>query len=314
MRLGARIRALRNERGLTLGDIAGETLSVGLLSKLERGLVRPSLETLEHVSARLGVPPGALLITDAEVLAARARGARAAARAHLLLGDPAAAVRLATDAQFRAAVSPAVRARLLAVAAEAALVGGEAAPAALHVRDASALAAAEAASADRTCAQLETAWVLGALERRRGALDDAERTWGRCLAALEEPPDVHPWWQYLRANVLAELGGLAEARSDLERARNLIARAASIATGLAHASDPAAALLAAWSAADETPACAAREPALPHAALTLALVAAAERLGRRLTLEAARLERAVWAPETRALAPDAPASRGLRRA
>ena len=314
MLLGARIRALRNERNLTLGDIAGETLSVGLLSKLERGLVRPSLETLEHVAARLGVPPGSLLVTDAELAATRARGALAAARAHLLLGDPAAAGRLARDAQATDGAAAAVRARLLAVGAEAALVAGEAAPAALLVRDASALIAAEGAGADRTCAQLETAWVLGALERRRGALDGAERTWGQCLGALEVPPDVHPWWQYLRASVLSELGGLAEARADRERARNLIARAASIATGLAHASAHAAALLGAWSSAESAADMESREPPLPHAALTLALVAAAERLGRRLTLEAARLERAVWAPESHALAPDAPASRGLRQA
>ena len=312
MEIGARLRALRTARGLTLADVAGSTLSIGLVSKLERDLVRASLDTLCHVAEQLGVGPGSLLVTDAEAASRRARGALAAARAHLLLGDPSAAVAAAGAAHALLPVdaNTALRARLLAVAADGSLAGGNAGQAAVHVRDASALK-------PPVDAQAEIAWVLGALERRRGALGDAERTWSSCLATLEEPPHVHPWWALLRASVLAELGGLAEARGDAERARNLVARAASIAAGLSQASAPAGALLAAWSNAPSpvvTSDGADDEPPIPAAALTLAVVSAAERLARRLTLEAARLERVVWAPESRTPAPDAPASRGLRRA
>jgi len=307
---------------MTLSAVAGERLSVGLLSKLERDLVNPSLETLCYVAGQLGISPGAVLRSENDDTLHAARGALAAARAHLLLADSTSAVTAAITAvaSLPSGAPTDLRSRLLAVAADASLAGGNAGQASQYLRDASAPPSAPGAAgnakesvsdADLTGAQVELAWVLGNLERRRGSLADAARTWARCLAGLEDPPDAHPWWPYLRAGVLAELGGLAEARGDVERARNLVARAASIAAGLAQAAAPAASLLATWargtSAFDREDA-----PSAPAAALSLAVVAAAERLGRRLTLEAARLERAAWAPEARARAPDAPASRGLR--
>jgi hypothetical protein len=224
------------------------------------------------------------------------------------------------DAARPRATSAHLRARLLAVAAEGALGAGNAGQAATHVRDASALLGPSQpahGAAPPGAAQLELMWVLGALERRRGALADAERTWTGCLGALEQPPDAGPWWLYLRALVLAELGGLAEARADSELARNLVARAASIASGVAQAVGPATALLAEWSrtaAPADGPAATVPHandvPSGPAAALALAVIAAAERLSRRLALEAARLERTAWSPSP--AAPDVPTTRGLR--
>jgi transcriptional regulator with XRE-family HTH domain len=59
--LGARVRELRRERGLTLkalGRSAG--LSHPFLSQLERGLARPSVGSVERIATALDVPVGAL--------------------------------------------------------------------------------------------------------------------------------------------------------------------------------------------------------------------------------------------------------------
>lgn len=59
--LGARVRELRHERGLTLkalGRRAG--LSHPFLSQLERGLARPSVGSVERIAIALDVPVGAL--------------------------------------------------------------------------------------------------------------------------------------------------------------------------------------------------------------------------------------------------------------
>lgn len=55
--VGVRIRALRQQRGLTVRALASSTgLSIGLISQVERGLVDPSLETLRRVGRVLEVP------------------------------------------------------------------------------------------------------------------------------------------------------------------------------------------------------------------------------------------------------------------
>lgn len=59
--LGARVRALRRERGLTLkglGRLAG--LSHPFLSQVERGLARPSIGSVERIAAALDVSVASL--------------------------------------------------------------------------------------------------------------------------------------------------------------------------------------------------------------------------------------------------------------
>src|SRR5579885_3287283 len=46
---------------MTLAELAGGDMSISLVSKIERGRVRPSLATLELLAARLGVPTAELL-------------------------------------------------------------------------------------------------------------------------------------------------------------------------------------------------------------------------------------------------------------
>src|SRR5688500_14816222 len=61
-KVGARIHALRVERGMTLAEVADAGhLSRGHLSSVERGLAAITVETVERVAYALGVPPHCLL-------------------------------------------------------------------------------------------------------------------------------------------------------------------------------------------------------------------------------------------------------------
>ncbi|PZG21096.1 helix-turn-helix domain-containing protein [Nonomuraea aridisoli] len=55
--IGARIRELRTERGLTLAQLAAAAgVSSGLISQVERDLADPSLETLRKIARVLDLP------------------------------------------------------------------------------------------------------------------------------------------------------------------------------------------------------------------------------------------------------------------
>src|ERR687896_1833264 len=70
--LGARVRALRRERGMTLKALGRKAgLSHPFLSQLERGLARPSVGSVQRIARAFGVPVGLLW-------SAPARGGRAA--------------------------------------------------------------------------------------------------------------------------------------------------------------------------------------------------------------------------------------------
>lgn len=57
MPLGPRIRAAREQGGLTLRALAERAdLSPSFVSQLERGLVNPSLESLRRIAVALGIP------------------------------------------------------------------------------------------------------------------------------------------------------------------------------------------------------------------------------------------------------------------
>jgi len=61
--VGQRIREIREEEGLTIQELAetSELGSKGHLSNMERGLVRPNIQTLKQVADGLGVLPLDLL-------------------------------------------------------------------------------------------------------------------------------------------------------------------------------------------------------------------------------------------------------------
>jgi len=72
--LGATVRSMRREQGLTLKELGRRAeLSHPFLSQLERGLARPSVESMQRIARGLGVPVGALWTsaarrTDAAVI------------------------------------------------------------------------------------------------------------------------------------------------------------------------------------------------------------------------------------------------------
>ena len=62
--LGQRIRAIRRELDLTVSDLVeAATISVGMLSKIENGLISPSLGTLQSITNALNVPISSLFAT-----------------------------------------------------------------------------------------------------------------------------------------------------------------------------------------------------------------------------------------------------------
>jgi transcriptional regulator with XRE-family HTH domain len=59
--LGTAIRKLRHDRGLTQEALAHRSgITVGHLSKIERGVANPSWETVVAIADGLGLPPAQL--------------------------------------------------------------------------------------------------------------------------------------------------------------------------------------------------------------------------------------------------------------
>ena len=57
LKVGARIRELRTERGMSLQDLAeAGAMSKGHLSSVEQGLAAITIETIERIARALGVP------------------------------------------------------------------------------------------------------------------------------------------------------------------------------------------------------------------------------------------------------------------
>lgn len=63
--LGARIREIRGEQGITLAELSARAqVSVAMLSHLERGQAAPSLKTLDRLRVALDVPLTAFFQSD----------------------------------------------------------------------------------------------------------------------------------------------------------------------------------------------------------------------------------------------------------
>ncbi|NVK35642.1 MAG: helix-turn-helix transcriptional regulator [Rhodobacteraceae bacterium] len=94
--IGRQVRELRKRQKLTGADLAGQTgLSVGMLSKIENGLISPSLNTLQLLANALGVPVvqlfsayeqprGAMHVKAGEGVMMERAGTRAGHQYHLL--------------------------------------------------------------------------------------------------------------------------------------------------------------------------------------------------------------------------------------
>lgn len=65
MQIGQRLRAARQQRGMTIQELAGRTdLSKGFLSQVENDKASPSLDTLERIAQAMDVPLAYILLPD----------------------------------------------------------------------------------------------------------------------------------------------------------------------------------------------------------------------------------------------------------
>ena len=248
---------------MTLAELAGGQLSVALVSKIERGLVTPSVASLRYLADRLGLSPAALWDEGDE--RHDLLGALLRARIRLLLGDPAGAAELAqhalgqlaapADGQSNASTDPPDQANLLGaelivLVAQAHVQAGNTSAAGPLLAEASRRLGGVSSDTPRTggrrfrhhhdmgLMQAELVWLLGAVEARRGARLAAERNWGRALDLLEVPRQGPLRTALLQAHVLADLGALYENAGAVETARNFLTRAV---VALAQLSEPATA-------------------------------------------------------------------------
>ncbi len=65
--LGERIRLARKEAGMTQKDLAGEEYSAAFVSQIERGVIRPSLQSLQVLAGRLRKPVGYFMESEADL-------------------------------------------------------------------------------------------------------------------------------------------------------------------------------------------------------------------------------------------------------
>ena len=67
MELGEKLRQARLEAGLSQRQLCGDTITRNMLSQIEHGTARPSMDTLLYLAARLGKPVSFFLEEDAVV-------------------------------------------------------------------------------------------------------------------------------------------------------------------------------------------------------------------------------------------------------
>jgi transcriptional regulator with XRE-family HTH domain len=94
--IGREVKACRKKLGITVADLARDAgLSVGMLSKIENGVISPSLTTLQTLSRSLGAPitsffqryeepRGAVFVKSGEGVELERRGTRAGHQYRLL--------------------------------------------------------------------------------------------------------------------------------------------------------------------------------------------------------------------------------------
>lgn len=96
MALGELLRQARLASGMSQRELCGDTITRNMLSQIENGAARPSMDTLRYLAARLGKPVGYFLEEEVaspeQAIVEKARNAYAE-------GDFAQALELTRDAQ-----------------------------------------------------------------------------------------------------------------------------------------------------------------------------------------------------------------------
>lgn len=238
--LGARLRRARLRRNppLTLKQLAGDRLSAAMISRLERGDVLPSLDTLLYLAERLDVSIAALL-DPAGVDRAAGAAAGERGRALLRLGRPEAALEQLTESL---AIDPAGDAAFDRVEALVALGRAE---------DAAAAAATLPPSHPRT------GRAVGLAQLARGRPVAAVAALRRAAEALGLPDDAHrpdrsPGARIAAAETLLALGRALDASGSRETAAITIRQAVRWLAGLTTTRDYALDVLARADAAAAT--------------------------------------------------------------
>ena len=67
MELGEKLRVARQEAGLTQRQLCGEEITRNMLSLIEHGAAKPSVDTLRYLAGRLGKPVSFFLDEEAVV-------------------------------------------------------------------------------------------------------------------------------------------------------------------------------------------------------------------------------------------------------
>ena len=68
MDLGEKLKKVRLDAGLSQRQVCGERITRNMLSQIENGSARPSMDTLRYLADRLGKPLGYFLDTDSDSL------------------------------------------------------------------------------------------------------------------------------------------------------------------------------------------------------------------------------------------------------
>jgi len=114
LELGQKIKAARLEAGLSQRQLCGETITRNMLSLIENGAARPSMDTLGYLAGRLGKSVSYFLEEQAVTSANQA--CMALARRHWASGDPAAVLQALEDFREPDEVFEAERGMLLFLA------------------------------------------------------------------------------------------------------------------------------------------------------------------------------------------------------
>jgi transcriptional regulator with XRE-family HTH domain len=115
--LGQRIRRLRQERGMTLAQVAGQDFTRAFLNQVEMGRSMPSTRLLRVIASRLGAPvdylvDGSVRVLELELAVERARLAllQGNPKRALTLVEPALLERMALGSDARLCQAEALRA------------------------------------------------------------------------------------------------------------------------------------------------------------------------------------------------------------
>ena len=68
MLLGEKIKLARQAKKITQSELAGDTVTRNMVSRIETGTANPSLDTIKHLAQRLSVPVSYLLSEDDDLL------------------------------------------------------------------------------------------------------------------------------------------------------------------------------------------------------------------------------------------------------